>query len=266
VSKYDGVRLLVFNLGVLLPFVLSFFLLLAAVQHYGCPAMVAGLTFFPLFVLFMAMAAVQMPVSVALSDHCYNTTGEIKIQTEGRFYEKEKLEFFQLKSDIDVPSLVDYFTQCQGQTPELLNKLGDPVGVLKAQGIESAQLQRQAHLAIGLDFAEPLQSDLDAYSALQNRTEEMFTLAVSKLDCTRSSALYASTMKALCSDFAPAFALTTCVFLLTAFCMLPGICLGITSYKRYDPMNRDTAYARAPEDAAEDVHVMPDQSVPEGWN
>lgn len=84
IDNYDGVRLVIFNLGVIFPFVLSFFLLLAAVQHYGCPAMVAGLTFFPLFVLFMCMSAIQMPVSVALSDHCYNSTGEIKIQTEGR--------------------------------------------------------------------------------------------------------------------------------------------------------------------------------------
>jgi hypothetical protein len=72
-------------------------------------------------------------------------------------------------------------------------------------------------------------------------------------------------MDAVCSDFAPAFALTTCVFLLTAFCMLPGICLGITSFKRFDAANRETAYTRAPADV-DDVHVMPDQSVPEGWN
>ena len=84
VDNYDGVRLLLFNLGVLLPFALSFFILVSAIQHYGCPAMIAGLVFFPLFALFMAMAAIQMPIAVALSDHCYNTTGEIKIQTEGR--------------------------------------------------------------------------------------------------------------------------------------------------------------------------------------
>jgi hypothetical protein len=84
VDNYDGVRLLLFNLGVLLPFILSFFLLISAVQHYGCPAMVAGLVFFPLF---MSMAAIQMPFSVALSDHCHNTTGEIKIQTAGRVSE-----------------------------------------------------------------------------------------------------------------------------------------------------------------------------------
>jgi hypothetical protein len=267
VNNYDGVRLLVFNLGVLLPFVLSFFLLLAAVQHYGCPAMIAGLTFFPLFVLFMAMAAVQMPVSVALSDHCYNTTGEIKIQTEGRVYEKDRLLFLGLTKDIDIPSVVDYFTECQGNAPEILERFRNPLQVLIDQGIEINQIEAQAHASIGLDFAEPLQTDLDNYARLQNvDLLNMFDAAVSKMNCSRTSGLYHQTMSALCSDFAPAFALTTCVFLMTAFCMLPGICLGITSYKRFDPMNRDTAYARAPAAAADDVHVMPDQSAPEGWN
>ncbi len=76
--------MLLFNLGVLAPFVLSFFILLSASQNCACPSMVAGLTFIPLFVLFMVMAAVQMPVSVTLADACLNTTGAIDTQLAGR--------------------------------------------------------------------------------------------------------------------------------------------------------------------------------------
>jgi hypothetical protein len=71
--------------------------------------------------------------------------------------------------------------------------------------------------------------------------------------------IYHSALSAICDDFGPAFALTTCVFLMTALCMIPGICIGVTSYKRMDPRNRDTAYTKANEDAPlHDVH--------EGWN
>jgi hypothetical protein len=85
-----------------------------------------------------------------------------------------------------------------------------------------------------------------------------------QLNCTRSSTIYHSAVNALCTDFGPAFALTTCVFLLTGACMVPGICLGIQGYKRFDPMNRDTAYSRAPD--GEEGHTMPDPSIPEGWD
>jgi len=264
-NNYDGVRLLVFNLGVLLPLVLSTFLLVAAVQHYGCPAMVAGLTFFPLFVLFMAMAAVQMPVSVALADHCYNTTGEIKIQTAGRSYQAEKLDFFKLSADIDIPSVVDYFTECKGSPPELLQKLQSPQQVLVTQGLDSAGIRSRVQSHISLPFAAPLLSDMNSLAKLEDDTLSLFDVAVGKLNCSRSSDLYHTALDAVCNDFAPPFALTTCVFLLTAFCMLPGICLGVTGYKRFDPLSRESSYARAPA-TSDDVHVMPEQQAPEGWN
>jgi len=264
-NNYDGVRLLVFNMGVLLPLVLSTFLLVAAVQHYGCPAMVAGLTFFPLFVLFMAMAAVQMPVSVALADHCYNTTGEIKIQTDGRVYAAEKLDFFKLTADIDIPSVVDYFTECKGSPPELLQKLQAPEQVLVTQGLDSAGIRSRVESHIGLPFAAPLASDMNNLVKLEDRALSLFDVAVGKLNCSRSSDLYHTALDAVCNDFAPPFALTTCVFLLTAFCMLPGICLGVTGYKRFDPLSRESSYARAPA-TSDDVHVMPEQQAPEGWN
>ena len=91
-----------------------------------------------------------------------------------------------------------------------------------------------------------------------------------QLNCTRSSLIYSTAMSALCTDFGPPFALTTCVFLLAGLCMIPGICLGVIGYKRFNPLNRDTAYTQAPSDeegfgGGRGRH-MHDPSVPEGWN
>ena len=322
VDQYDGVRLLVFNLGAIAPFLLSFLLLLAGLQHYGCPAMVAGLTFFPLFVLFMCMAAVQMPVSVALSDHCYNQTGEIKIQTTGRVrratrsaaqrnaaqrstssscaslaapilcfvltgccvvccdvccvvcccqsYPAEKIAFFGLSHDIDVPSVVDYFTECAGAAPEFLTKLAAPLALLQANGLESATIQNDTRTAIGLQFAPPMLQDFQQLDALQKRSIDMLNSAVTKLNCSRSSLIYHTAMSAVCTDFAPAFALTTCVFLLAGLCMVPGICIGITSYKRFNPLNRHATYrqARGDDEQQDDMAaaVAREEAGPEGWN
>ena len=163
-----------------------------------------------------------------------------------------------------MPSVVDYFTECKGAAPELLVKLHDPLPILQQQGLESAQIQAHAKGGIGLEFAEPLASDFRRLDALQVRTIGLFNTAVSKLNCTTSSPIYHAAMEAVCTDFGPAFALTTCVFLLTAVCMVPGVCIGITSYKRFNPVNRDAAYTKAR--GSEDQHVINDPSVPEGWN
>jgi len=245
IDNYDGVRLFCFNMGVLLPFLLSLFLLIAAIQHYGCPAMVAGLMFFPLFVLFMVMSAVQMPISVALSDHCYNTTGEIKIQTTGRSYPADNVQFFHLTHDILIPNVVDYFTQCIGEPPEFLIQMQDPLELLRENGVESQQVQQDAKAALGMEFAEPFQQNFDALDEIEANLVKLFGDAVGKLNCTYTSPIYDEALKSLCTDFGPAFALTTCVFLLTAICMIPGIFLGVTSYKRFNPANREAAYTAA---------------------
>jgi hypothetical protein len=178
------------------------------------------------------MAAIQMPISVALSDHCYNTTGEIKIQTAGRIYPRENLAFFQLQQDVAVPDVTDYFIDCVGDAPELLTKLGNPTALLASNNLESSQIQSTARASTGLEFAEPLRDDFAALDKLQRDAVILFGVAVDKLNCTRSSGIYHDAIDAICTDFGPPFALTTCVFLLAGICMVPGICIGVTSYKR----------------------------------
>jgi hypothetical protein len=104
-------------------------------------------------------------------------------------YPASNLDFFALQSDINIPAVTDYFTECLGAPPEFLLKLANPLPVLQANKLESKQVQDTAFAAIGLPFAPPLAEDFAALDVLQQRTLDTFSLAVDKVSDAIQTAL-----------------------------------------------------------------------------
>lgn len=61
----------------------------------------------------------------------------------------------------------------------------------------------------------------------------------SQFNCVPSQAYWNSLQTDICSStgVAGAISLSTCICFLFAICVLPGVCIGIIGYKRFDPLN-----------------------------
>src|SRR6185312_414019 len=61
--------------------------------------------------------------------------------------------------------------------------------------------------------------------------------AYTAFDCDASSAVWHPFEVSICSStgVAGAIALSTCICFLFAICLIPGVCIGIVGYKRFDP-------------------------------
>jgi hypothetical protein len=56
-------------------------------------------------------------------------------------------------------------------------------------------------------------------------------------DCVKSEAVWSPFRTSICSNtgVAGAIALSTCICFIFAICLMPGVCIGIIGYKRFDP-------------------------------
>jgi len=145
----------------------------------------------------------------------------------------------------DAGRLFDYFSACAGAQPELLRVFQDPHKVLRENRIDFGGYRSQ--VAGSLDAGgnavalrpavwrlfDGLEEDVARVVGAANASSALFG------DCAASSAAWAPLRESLCSSqgVSGAIALSTCICFLFGACMIPGVCVGITGYKRFDPTN-----------------------------
>jgi hypothetical protein len=248
-NAVDGVRLLVVNIVLSLPFAVSLFGMCGMVFRKGCCSMVMALLLFPAMVLVLFFTALQMPLALLLTDNCPH----IREIAHSALKDKQvnlssavDANFVEGVTERSVPltNLFDHYTACIGQPPELLAAVTphsvslfvDREGynlTTKVEELESGNLTGQA-----LVLRQGPLNIINSANALVSEFDELVYEAVQLVHCSRTSRLYNAWInRTLCTELGGSWALTVVIFLLTALVSMIGVCFGVCGYKRFNPVN-----------------------------
>jgi hypothetical protein len=237
-SSYDGYRLLLFQLIMVLPLCLSMCGVCAMVFEMPCPSMLMSLLMFPLMSLVFFSAGVAMPAAAFLTDHCVDLEGAVSNQLSGRTYPAP--EFFNLSTDLQMEEFFNYFSDCSGVRPEMLLKLDQPEELMADNDLNVTMMLQNLTSPPGnwnltltpkmTEYVIDMELMWDESMSLMAQTAEKFT-------CERTSNIYDTLFENVCMDFAPQFALSVSMYLICSLCMCPAVVIGAKGYKRFNPDN-----------------------------
>jgi len=105
------------------------------------------------------------------------------------------------------------------------------------QGFNFTELRLEITKAAGnLTLNPSIVGDFNHMDQLVGNASSLVNQTLQSLvDCEIIQAVMDPVYDSVCTQFAGAVALNTCLFVFTAFCMIPGICIGIKGYKWFDP-------------------------------
>ena len=204
-----------------------------------------GMCSFSIMAIFFIMTAIQLIPSILISDQC----------TDLDQFLTQNFNQFGLSPTAAAPWIVtqtstkggdifQYFTSCGYPKPELFNAFGQPEKVLADNGINFTDYRVQTeNILSSLGGALVLQPPVwSHFSQLESDTAALIGASYTAnnlLDCSTSEAVWQPFREAICHEtgFAGAIALSTCICFLFSICIIPGVCIGICGYKRFDPAN-----------------------------
>lgn len=254
VENHDRLRLLILNGLLLVPLCLYLCTGLSALCKRGGLSMCVALTFFPTIALFLILAAVHFPVASVFADHCPEATWDstLRLQVSGFNISRETFsQVVKLSADITSEDLFDYLALCNGPEPEIVTALREPGKILAAQGVNFTQeIDKVSNFSSSAKLRPGVVSILTDLRRLEGDLIATAGQLVRQLQCNESAAVYQPIGRHICTQFAGNVSLLACMFLLIAVCSLPGICIGIRGYKRFNPLNAYEELEEEEEDEA----------------
>jgi len=245
---FDGIRLLIFNIVIFLPFLASTCGLCSMVFRKGCCSMLMTLLFFPTMMVVLIFAAIQMPIAVVIGDHCPHKESIIKDQLAGKTFSVASLNNSLLanltSTDVDAEAAFDYYALCNGEMPEFHQKLQEnPItNYLQREDInvtrELDELEEgtESRDAIILRPAlKNLTSQLDSFVPV---ADDVVVAAADLFACRRTAAIYDTWLEdTLCTRINGAWSMTAVFMLLSAGLMFFGLFWGCCGRKRFNRVN-----------------------------
>jgi hypothetical protein len=235
VDRYDGYRLLVFNVFMILPLLLSFCGVLSCITEKGWGSMVMGLSLFPLCAVFFLVGAVQMPVATFFADHCYDTQDYMQFQLHNKTYPAPV--FFNV-SDLNMSEWFTHFTSCNSTRPELMRKMDNPEQLMADNNLNlSGTVASTKQVPDGFALHPTMEAYVEDIFEVWELSLAQFGTIGRKFNCERTKPLYNNLFELACSEFAPQFALSTGAYVFLAILMIPLIIIGVKGHKRYNALN-----------------------------
>lgn len=118
--------------------------------------MVIGLLWFIVTILIFAFAAIELPISAVLADHCDDLSAQLAANLAPVVWSNETLSFFKLQQDIQLSTHVAYLLSCTGPLPELLERTANPSVLLADQGLNMTDVMHSLSTVPMLTLATPM--------------------------------------------------------------------------------------------------------------
>ncbi len=209
--------------------------LLRFVSIFSSPSLCfVQLLWFPLIIVAWMVVGVTLPFAAIASDHCDDFAAQIALNLRNVKYSKEQVSFLNLTSDIVISDYVSYFLKCQGEEPELVQRLNAPASIFAAQGLNMTDVRLRMSSVQGVTPSAPLLAQINALSDLQAEGETAIRNFRALILCNRIKPVYDSSNTAICKNAAPNLALAVVMLFIISLISFFGICCSMRAYKRFN--------------------------------
>lgn len=245
VNEFDGLRLLWTNILIAAPLLFAFLGVSGCFCESGCPAMSMSMMYIPLIFFYCIMGGLLMAPALFLSDHCPVFHAAINTQLFNESISIEDMhEYFKdpaLETQVVTADLYNYLACCKGDEPVVLQQLNRVDAILNENGFNMTTLRQELANVTGtpLKLHPRMEAHLDSFDEQRVALNFAAQKVRNVLTCEAISSLVEEFRNAFCEDFAGAVALSTCLYMAMAFCMMPGVIFGIRGHKRFNPENHE---------------------------
>eukprot|EP01006_Ploeotia_vitrea_P039711 TRINITY_DN66371_c12_g1_i1.p1 TRINITY_DN66371_c12_g1~~TRINITY_DN66371_c12_g1_i1.p1 ORF type:complete len:1303 (-),score=789.62 TRINITY_DN66371_c12_g1_i1:88-3996(-) len=244
----DGVRLLIFDVMVALPFAVSLLGLFALVCRRGCPAMYMTLLIFPVCAFVFFWAAIFTPLGVFFSDVC---PWDAKI--EGAMREMDSLNL-SVVNEQDIYNhrvqelyrpriLFRYFAKCEGAAPEFLTAIEDDQVTIALRNNDlnatnrTLEMEKEGISGEPFAFRPPVWDLVRRVDQLPPKMDRVVANLRDQLMCKNGGAPripFLDIQEVICVNVGGSLAqIATVLFWQGLIMLFMGTCIGCRAYKRF---------------------------------
>lgn len=245
-NHLDWLRLLGYMLVLFVPVSVVACGMYAWLKRRALASMYMGICSFSIAAILFIMAGVQLLPSMLFLDQCTDMDGFIAVNFARFSLDPSATQpWINLTAPVEATQVFDWFRACEGPRPELISAFADPAALLEQNHINFTHYKSlvEQNLAASNNTVRLQDATWALFVALDDNVKMVQAASADAYaflnDCASSAALWGPLKDSVCSadGVSGAIALSTCLCFLFAVCMLPGVCVGVTGYKRFDPDN-----------------------------